>query len=178
MYKNEGTESHHSIAEILPHPLYDSKKSLYNHDLALVRLQEPITFSEHALPVCLGPRDFIVKLMNEEDSGVVSGWGRLVQGGRSASVLQKVNVRYADRHSCKESSTSDVSSFMFCAGFYEGGQDSCQGDSGGPHTTKYKSTWFLTGIVSWGEGCAVKGKYGIYTKVARYYKWITEQIKN
>ncbi|KAK1163092.1 coagulation factor IX [Acipenser oxyrinchus oxyrinchus] len=178
MYKNEGTESHHSIAKILPHPLYDSKKSLYNHDLALVRLQEPITFSEHALPVCLGPRDFIVKVMNEEDSGMVSGWGRLVQGGRPASVLQKVNVRYADRRSCKESSTSDVSSFMFCAGFYEGGQDSCQGDSGGPHTTKYKNTWFLTGIVSWGEGCAVRGKYGIYTKVARYYKWITEQIQN
>ncbi|XP_041109909.1 coagulation factor IXb [Polyodon spathula] len=177
MYKNEGTESYHSIAEILPHPLYDSKKSLYNHDLALVRLKEPITFSEHALPVCLGPQDFIQKVMSEEDSGVVSGWGRLVQGGRPASVLQKVSVPYVERRSCKESSNKDVSKFMFCAGFYEGGQDSCQGDSGGPHTTKYKGISFLTGIVSWGEGCASKGKYGIYTMVARYYKWITDEIK-
>lgn len=52
-----------------------------------------------------------------------------------------------------------------------------QGDSGGPHVTEVEGTSFLTGIISWGEECAMKGKYGIYTQVSRYVNWIKEKTK-
>lgn len=61
---------------------------------------------------------------------------------------------------------------MFCAGYYDAAKDACQGDSGGPHTNSIHDTWFLTGVVSWGEECAKEGKYGVYTRVALYYGWI------
>ena len=64
---------------------------------------------------------------------------------------------------------------MFCAGYYDGSTDACQGDSGGPLVVKYYGRFYLTGIVSWGEGCAVPGTLGVYTKVINYIKWIRDQ---
>ena len=39
--------------------------------------------------------------------------------------------------------------------------------------TDRQGTWFLTGIVSWGEECAKSGKYSVYTHVSQYYNWMT-----
>ncbi|KAK1876246.1 Coagulation factor X [Dissostichus eleginoides] len=79
---------------------------------------------------------------------------------------------YVDRLACKESTQLRISTNMFCAGYDTIAKDSCQGDSGGPHVTRYGNTYFITGIVSWGEGCARKGKYGVYTQVSKYIRWI------
>lgn len=158
---------------IILHPRYDAKKSLHNHDIALLHLKIPVAFSDYIIPICLGPKDFTENLMRNTATSLVSGWGRLRFSGRSSPMLQKVEVPYVDRTDCKVSSNEPVSRFMFCAGFSTMEMDACQGDSGGPHASKYKDTWFLTGIVSWGEECAKDGKYGVYTRVAKYFHWIS-----
>jgi uncharacterized repeat protein (TIGR02543 family) len=56
--------------------------------------------------------------------------------------------------------------------------DSCQGDSGGPMATMSSDVWYLSGITSWGVGCAWTSS-GVYTNVAHYNSWIsTNAIDN
>uniref|UniRef100_A0A3Q2XEK7 Vitamin K-dependent protein C n=1 Tax=Hippocampus comes TaxID=109280 RepID=A0A3Q2XEK7_HIPCM len=61
---------------------------------------------------------------------------------------------------------------MFCAGYVDAPMDACSGDSGGPFVVNYRGTWFLTGVVSWGERCAAKGKYGVFTRLGNFLSWI------
>lgn len=154
------------------HPRYNASVSLYNHDIAMLYLERPITFSATVRPICVGPRAFTEYLVKESSPATVSGWGRMRYLGLTSDTLLKVEVPFRDQTECKHSSSQRITPFMFCAGYYDEAKDACQGDSGGPHTNSIHDTWFLTGIVSWGEECAKKGKYGVYTRVSLYYHWI------
>lgn len=173
--KDEGSERDYTVVEQHMHAMYDYKKSPFNHDIALLKLSNPVELSNKRRPICLGPRDFTENLLRESNNSLVSGWGKIRFQGPQSIQLKKLEVPYVDRTQCKESSRHHVTRFMFCAGFKSLAKDSCSGDSGGPHATKYKDTWFLTGIVSWGEKCAQDGKYGVYTRVSRYYSWISQK---
>lgn len=69
---------------------------------------------------------------------------------------------------------------MFCAGLPEGGKDSCSGDSGGAYVLMDGSTkrFWAAGIVSWGVGCGQTGRYGVYTRVAKYISWINKTMED
>ena len=74
----------------------------------------------------------------------------------------------------------------FCAGvpdedgngLIDGGKDYCQGDMGGPLTCVFDDQPVLTGIVSWGIGCAEEGHPGVYVDVAQYIDWIEETMQS
>lgn len=172
IYINEGTEEDHDVLEQHIHPRYNASMSLHNHDIALLYLSKPINFSTTVRPVCIGPRAFTEALVKESSPATVSGWGRTRFLGSTATSLQKVEVPFIDRTECKRSSSSRITPVMFCAGYYDEAKDACQGDSGGPHANSIHDTWFLTGIVSWGEECAKEGKYGVYTRLSLYYRWV------
>lgn len=126
--------------------------------------------------MCYISRLLLQVLMKQQD-GMVSGFGRLGEGRQPSTILQRLTMPYVDRLTCMESTQLRISTRMFCAGYDTIAKDACQGDSGGPHVTRYQSTYFVTGIVSWGEGCARKGKYGVYTQVSKYISWIQEGMK-
>jgi secreted trypsin-like serine protease len=66
---------------------------------------------------------------------------------------------------------------QFCAGDWNGGKDSCQGDSGGGiYSGTSPSSQQLLGAVSWGQGCAVAGKPGVYASVPYFASWISSQV--
>lgn len=158
------------------HPRYNATLSIYNHDIALLYLKSSITFSAVVRPICMGPMAFTEALVKDSSPATVSGWGRTRFLGATADTLQKVEVPFTDRTECKQSSNQRITSVMFCAGYYNEAKDACQGDSGGPHANIIHGTWFLTGIVSWGEECAKQGKYGVYTRVSLYYDWINHAM--
>jgi secreted trypsin-like serine protease len=55
---------------------------------------------------------------------------------------------------------------MLCAGG-DGRHDACTGDSGGPLITPLAGGgWELIGVTSWGNGCAVPGMPGVFTRLS------------
>ena len=110
----------------------------------------------------------------------VTGWGRTSEGEDkpASETLQKGEVPYIENATCNAKDAYDgaIKPGMMCAGFREGGVDSCQGDSGGPLVLRGPDGPVLVGVVSWGEGCARKLRYGIYTRVTAHSDWIVKTI--
>ncbi|XP_028255565.1 coagulation factor X-like [Parambassis ranga] len=171
---DHGNEATHRVETIITHNKY--RPDTYHNDIALIKLAMPIKFSRFILPACIPEPDFAEKVLMRQPDGMVSGFGRLGEGRVASTILQRLTVPYVDRHTCIESTQLRISARMFCAGYDAIAKDACQGDSGGPHVTRYRDTYFITGIVSWGEGCARKGKYGVYTQVSKYIRWLHEGI--
>lgn len=136
----------------------------------------PVNLTDYVVPICLPDQRFATDVLSFIKYSTVSGWGRLLQGGATSAVLMQVELPKIRTQECIEQTNLNITENMFCAGYLTGTKDSCEGDSGGPHATKYKSTWFLTGIVSWGKGCAAIGMYGVYTKVLKYIDWLNRYI--
>ncbi|XP_004412310.1 PREDICTED: coagulation factor X [Odobenus rosmarus divergens] len=173
--KEEGDEVAHEVEMIIKHNRF--VRETYDFDIAVIKLKTPITFRVNVAPACLPQKDWAESTLMTQKTGIVSGFGKTHEKGRPSSTLKMMEVPYVDRNTCKLSSSFSITQNMFCAGYDSKPQDACQGDSGGPHVTRFKDTYFVTGIVSWGEGCARKGKYGIYTKVTNFLKWIDRSMK-
>ncbi|XP_032838626.1 coagulation factor IX [Tyto alba] len=174
--EDDNTEQRRQVVKVIPHPTYNATINEHHNDIALLELDRPLSFNSYVTPICIGSREFTNALL-KHGTGTVSGWGSTLFRGRPATVLQILKVPFVDRPTCLKSTSTTILPNMFCAGFPAGGSDTCGGDSGGPYTTEIEGTWFLTGITSWGEECAKPGKYGIYTRVSKYLKWIKENTR-
>ncbi|XP_033097493.1 suppressor of tumorigenicity 14 protein-like isoform X2 [Anneissia japonica] len=179
MNVNAGKGEHAAkVAKIIIHELYNDATT--DNDIALMVLEEEVPDSPIINGACLdqtGSREF------GGQSCFISGWGTTSFGGSVSQILQEASVPIIDRDTCNESYNGDITSNMLCAGFLHGGVDACQGDSGGPLVCTSPDAdgldhWYLVGITSWGNGCALANYPGVYTKVANYISWINEQINN
>ena len=154
----DGTGDRRNVARITIHPAWNS--GTFDNDVAVWEL----TTEAEGIPLAT---------LATEDGPVggnllVTGWGLLTEGGTSPIDLHGVTVPLVDVANCNDANSydGDILDSMICAGLDAGGTDSCQGDSGGP-LTRGPNNDTLTGIVSWGDGCARQNLFGVYTRVSR-----------
>ncbi|XP_078509277.1 serine protease 33-like [Lissotriton helveticus] len=173
-----------TVKQIIVNSLYSSEEG--PGDILLLELTNTVAFTDFILPICLPASSVTFP------SGLncwVTGWGAIGSSIPlpSPKTLQEVMVPIIATSTCDDlyHIGSDVSSGqpiilndMMCAGYAAGGKDSCQGDSGGPLVCKSDSdgAWYLAGVVSWGDKCAVKNRPGVYTRVTAYTSWIQQKV--
>ncbi|MEU4803419.1 serine protease [Actinosynnema sp. NPDC023587] len=151
------------VTAVWTHPAYQSADP--GNDVAVLTLAR----ASAARPLALadGPA-----LYAAGTPAVALGWGRTSEQGATSRYLRGVGVPVVSDESCRQAYSMFKPASMVCAGLPEGGRDTCQGDSGGPLVAGGK----LIGVTSWGEGCARRGKPGVYVRVAAYRAVIEDQF--
>lgn len=168
-----------NIINIVTHPEYKCGKSA--NDIALLKLEKSIIFSDLIKPICISS-----PLNDETYEGTiadVSGWGWTNENqeiGVRSDILQRASIEVWNNKKCESSFAEQnkpqpISKTQMCAGKETGGIDSCWADSGGPLISKEN---ILIGVVSTGVGCARPGLPGIYTRVSEYVGWIEKIVLN
>ncbi|CAA9993719.1 unnamed protein product [Nesidiocoris tenuis] len=162
------------VTRAIKHPQY----SKFSHDIAIVVLQKPVTFTKYIQPICLPfgkelrSNNFVSK------NPFVAGWGAVEFRGSSSKQLMQIQIPVVDNGGCADAYRTvggDITQRQLCAGGRTA-KDACQGDSGGPLMLPRDGYYYLIGIVSFGYRCATPGFPGIYTRVTEYLDFLAENL--
>ncbi|KAM4650927.1 transmembrane protease serine 5 isoform 2-T2 [Discoglossus pictus] len=165
-----------AVEKIIYHQKYEDRS--HDYDIALMKLEKPLNYSDSVRPVCLPQYD------QELPAGTecwVSGWGYThPDSTHMPRTLKEAMVPLISIKKCNSSCVynGDITPRMLCAGYLHGKIDACQGDSGGPLVCQTDYTWRLVGVVSWGMGCAEPNRPGVYTKISAFLDWIHHIIED
>jgi len=167
----------YEIDRFIPHPDYDTYK--VDSDIALIELKKEVPFTY--TPIELYKKEIT------NQTGTVLGWGNTVNYNPDdpdnpsyypiySDQLKEVLLPIIGMDLCRSSTEYSITDNMFCAGYQDGKKDACDGDSGGPFILLDDNKWKLAGIVSWGEGCAWPGYYGVYTRIPNFISFIESYV--
>lgn len=142
----------------------------HHHDIALARLDKPVTFADNLMPICI-PKP---ATSPTSEYYTTVGWGRTEDD--FPSVLQEVEVESRSDEHCafwwREESFN--STLQLCAGKEEG---SCVRDFGSPLMFRFRGRYVLAGITAYGyDPCGTPLYPGVYTRVTYYKSWIESKL--
>nr|XP_016994956.2 serine protease SP24D [Drosophila takahashii] len=150
------------VAEVIVHPEYKTDGSF---DLALLRLQNSLTFDSNIAAIPLATEDPAVGCSVD-----ISGWGKVSEKGALSDSLLYVKTTHLSRERCRWWYRR-LPETMICL-VHPSNKGACFGDSGGPATYNGKvvglASLLLTG------GCGRAGPDG-YQKISTLRSWIVEK---
>merc|ERR1712241_409666 len=147
-----------------------------NNDFIILKLSSALTFNDNVGAACLPEPSHAPDATGQ--TCFVSGWGTLESGASGLPTdLQWVAVPTVTNQQCGNS-YNGITDSMICAGLPEGGKDSCQGDSGGPFICRDNGKAVLTGVVSFGIGCALPNYPGVYARVTAVLDWVKANMES
>ncbi|KAL7011008.1 hypothetical protein ACKWTF_014045 [Chironomus riparius] len=162
-----------AIRKIIIHPGWNPNSGSFHADIAILELDEILTFTNYIQPICLMHPGSDMERITE---GIVAGFGKS-EFNDVESVARVINMPIVSYNECKASPDhkSLLSDQMFCAG-HANGTGVCVGDSGSGLHVVYKNTYYLRGIVSAslkGElyGCNVNA-YAVFTDAMKHIAFI------
>ncbi|MGW1074522.1 S1 family peptidase [Streptomyces sp. NPDC002537] len=141
-------------------------------DVAVLTLKEPVP-GGRVLPMAQ-PGESVYRTGT---AAMVYGWGDVYGDGTYSETLRTARLLVLDDGLCERAYPGSAEGIyrrasMLCGGLPEGGKDACQGDSGGPLVARGR----LIGLVSWGSGCAQKGRPGVYTRISAVAKPLAAHV--
>lgn len=161
------------------HPLYENVNA---HDIALVKLEKPVIFSERIQPINLPARHQTPTETFINSTLFVPGFGETKNGSQSNIYLRFVTMQGITTEECSSEWGWRMRETLICAHGLGGvNQTTCNGDSGNGLITHEGEERIVFGIVSYGApGCV--GKPKVFTRVASYLDYIHSvtgiEIKN
>lgn len=151
----------------------------FDHDIALIQLDAPVSFKPHIIPICLPESG--VSFQNQD--ALVSGWGMTRNSqGMHFGKLQNVRVKVVSNAECAawmqpNSPELVITEAHLCAG--ANSSSVCYGDSGGPLVVSTNGRAVLIGLASaiaWRLGCETPNTLSIYTNVSTHVQWVRANI--
>ena len=164
------------VKKVIIHKKYGAG---YNNDIALIQLYstnpdsgECIQMTDSAQHACINNNALNTDGDNpygfkHGEECLISGWGDINKrkyGIQQSRQLQVAQINIDEFSQCKANYTRQHyrlhENRHLCAS--APGKDACQGDSGGPLVCIKDNRTYLTGITSFGIGCAESNYPGIY----------------
>lgn len=117
-----------TIVERIKHP--DFKLPSKYNDIALVKINDPVQFSNYVRPACL-PHTKSINLRHV----IASGWGRVNYGSTLSEQLQKVVLELFTTDECNKTYSNEIGRQLsrgidvetqLCAGSHNSEKDTCQ----------------------------------------------------
>lgn len=184
---NENDSKASLVLEILLHPDYDTQKTDFDADIAVLLLDQQVHLGNDIPSLCL-PQ---ASSGHAEGSGVVVGWGKSEHSDPYEfydSTPNKLVVPIVENSQCF-ATYPDLqlisSERTFCGGYKNQSKGICSGDSGGGLYVKESesSPYIVQGIISsspltstgFAQTCDIQ-KYAVYTNVAAFIDWIQEVV--
>jgi len=152
-----------NVDDIHAHPLWT--KETMDYDVGLVRLARSLMYNSRIQPIALADENFLIR---DGSYATVAGWGYTNIFGPGSEILRYARIPVVNQMTCTRIMGGAITDRMICAGDLNGGTDACQMDSGGPLVYRQK----LIGLVSWGVGCALPNRPGVYTRISQVLPWI------
>jgi len=156
-----------NVSKVVSHEDHDGWAA--DSDICLLEVSSPFELNDYVSTIELPPS------MYEDPAGLVCtvlGWGATEEGGQKPNDLSKVDVPIVSDKRCNESYGVLMEEDMICAGIEFGGKGFCWGDAGGPLICD----GHLSGVVSWGMGCAQPATPQIYTQVSHFRDWLDTKM--
>lgn len=161
------------VKEVIMHSGWNPTERPFTHDIAVLKLSDPVYFSIYIRPVCL-PNIDLMRIT----SGQTVGWGHYDRNESPSHVANKIDIDIIDNLKCfqKENVLTQIAwPESFCGGNEEGGV--CQGDSGSGFYVKNDRKFYLRGIVSSSvvRDCGSSHE-ALYSDVYEYLRFLKEVI--
>ncbi|MBW1636454.1 MAG: serine protease [Deltaproteobacteria bacterium] len=163
------------VKRIIQHPEFNFFSNEY--DFALLELAR----NAPQLPILVYsglPFEDVDGSLTGEIATII-GWGTTSPTGSVyPEKLQQVELPIVSNTTCNTSYPSQITDDMICAGYQGGGKDSCSGDSGGPLVVRINGQWVHAGVISWGQGCAQPGFYGVNGRSSEAVAFIRQYVED
>nr|XP_029715113.1 serine protease grass-like [Aedes albopictus] len=167
------------VNEVIIHPGYKSRRKL--NDIAILRLEKEVSFSESIRPICIPSRGRF-ELSSIPSRFCIVGGGQ-TRTNKVSDVLKYAEVSSLPIEKCKKIiprfnvAVKLDETYVCTAGANQGNH--CNGYSGGPlqYKSKLSHRFVQHGVVSFGVAACEKPELpGVYTRVDQFASWIHQVV--